>query len=407
MSLNAAHTQWEQCTVTYGYPVKTMAVMGSNLYTGTFGGGVYLTSDNGESWLEVNNGLTETDVRSLAVHGNNLYAGTWGAGIFLSTDKGQSWSAVNSGLESIYVASIVSIGSNIMAGTYDGIFLSTDNGSSWTAYNNGLTILYTKAIEVSGSNIYAGTWQGGVFLSTDNGANWSTLNEGLPGKDILSLAVIGSNILAGTINGLFLSTDNGLNWTAINNEVTGLPNYKIEALLVNEGIVYAGVYGKGIYYSTDNGLSWSQINNGLPENPLILSLAISGNNIYAGTGNFGVLRAKISDFGITGFSADNPFAEDIKITPNPATDYIEVAIPPLERGLGGVLPDVRVYDVLGIEHTVSTMSFLRKQESPVNTDEIPGQAGNDSSIIRLDVSHLPPGVYYVQIGSRVQRFVKM
>ena len=70
-------------------------------------------------------------------------------------------------------------------------------------------------------------------------------------------------------------------------------------------------------------------------------------------------------------------------------------------------PVVRVFDVLGIEHPVSTMSFLRKQESPVNTDEIPGQAGNDSSIIRLDVSHLPPGVYFVQIGSRVQRFVKM
>jgi len=85
------------------------------------------------------------------------------------------------------------------------------------------------------------------------------------------------------------------------------------------------------------------------------------------------------------------------LSPNPATDYIEISIPPLERGLGGVAPVVRVFDVLGIEHPVSTMSFLRKQESPVN----------DSSIIRLDVSHLPPGVYFVQIGSRVQRFVKI
>jgi len=72
-----------------------------------------------------------------------------------------------------------------------------------------------------------------------------------------------------------------------------------------------------------------------------------------------------------------------------------------------VSPLVRMYYVLGIEHPVSTMSFLRKQESPVNTNEIPGQAGNDSSIIRLDVSHLPPGVYFVQSDSWVQGFVKM
>ena len=95
------------------------------------------------------------------------------------------------------------------------------------------------------------------------------------------------------------------------------------------------------------------------------------------------------------------------LSPNPATDYIEVAIPTLKRGLGGVAPVVRVYDVLGKEVLNTSMSFLRKQESPVNTDEIPGQAGNDSSIIRLDVSHLPPGVYFVQSGNMVQSFVKM
>ena len=31
----------------------------------------------------------------------------------------------------------------------------------------------------------------------------------------------------------------------------------------------------------------------------------------------------------------------------------------------------------------------------------------EGSKLRLDVSHLPPGVYFVQSGSRVLRFVKM
>jgi hypothetical protein len=39
----------------------------------------------------------------------------------------------------------------------------------------------------------------------------------------------------------------------------------------------------------------------------------------------------------------------IAIFPNPASDYIEINIPPLERGLGGVAEVVRVYNVLGVE----------------------------------------------------------
>jgi len=54
-----------------------------------------------------------------------------------------------------------------------------------------------------------------------------------------------------------------------------------------------------------------------------------------------------------------------------------------------VAPVVRVYDVLGV---------------PVNTPPVPLFLEGES--LRLDVSNLPPGVYFVQSGSRVSRFVK-
>jgi hypothetical protein len=48
-----------------------------NLFASTTGG-VFLSTNNGESWKAVNTGLTDTDVRALALAGTNLFAGTWG-----------------------------------------------------------------------------------------------------------------------------------------------------------------------------------------------------------------------------------------------------------------------------------------------------------------------------------------
>lgn len=63
----------------YGGYVYSLAVSGTNLFAGTYGGGVFLSTNNGTSWTEVNSGLTNTYVWSLAVSGTNLFAGTLGA----------------------------------------------------------------------------------------------------------------------------------------------------------------------------------------------------------------------------------------------------------------------------------------------------------------------------------------
>jgi len=50
-------------------------------------------------WVQTN-GPYGGDLRALAVSGTNLFAGTWGSGVFLSTNNGTSWTAVNTGLGS-------------------------------------------------------------------------------------------------------------------------------------------------------------------------------------------------------------------------------------------------------------------------------------------------------------------
>jgi hypothetical protein len=63
--------------------VYSLAVNGSNLFAGTFGGGVFLSTNNGTSWTAVNTGLTANiTVSSFAVSGSNLFAGTSGSGVW-------------------------------------------------------------------------------------------------------------------------------------------------------------------------------------------------------------------------------------------------------------------------------------------------------------------------------------
>jgi hypothetical protein len=112
----------------------------------------------------VNTGLTNYIVHAFAVSGTNLFAATWfGGGVFLSTNNGTSWTAVNAGLTDTNVAAFAVSGTNLFAGTYlGGVFLSTNNGTSWTAVNTGLTNYNVYALAVSGTNLFGGT-DGGVW----------------------------------------------------------------------------------------------------------------------------------------------------------------------------------------------------------------------------------------------------
>ena len=73
---NEGSAQWVQTNGPYGGSVSCFAVSGTNLFSGTHGSGVFLSTNNGTSWKGVNTGLTSAYVWSLAVNGTNLFAGT-------------------------------------------------------------------------------------------------------------------------------------------------------------------------------------------------------------------------------------------------------------------------------------------------------------------------------------------
>ena len=62
--------------------------------------GVLRSTDNGDTWQPVNNGLTtENGINALMATSNGyLFAGTYGDGVFRSTDNGDNWTLANNGL---------------------------------------------------------------------------------------------------------------------------------------------------------------------------------------------------------------------------------------------------------------------------------------------------------------------
>ena len=290
ISLAPLHAQWVQSGLS-GQIIASFALSGTNLFAGTGGGGVFLSTDNGTNWTAVNTGLTNPFVMALAVSGTNLFAWTWG-GVFISSDNGTSWTEVNTGLTNFAVRSLAVSGTNLFAGTDGGgVFLSTNNGTSWTAVNTGLTNLAVSSLAVSGTNLFAGTDGGGVFLSTNNGTSWTAVNTGLTNTAVISLAVSGTNLFAGTWGGgIFLSSDNGTSWTAVN---TGLTNRTVWSLAVSGTNLFAGTNGGGVFLSTNNGTNWTEINTSLTNLTVYSLVAVSGTHLFAGTDGGGVWRRSL------------------------------------------------------------------------------------------------------------------
>ena len=262
---------------------------------------------------------------SLAVdpnHPDTVYAGTWGAGVFKSTNGGLNWYPVNAGLGNAFVYSleINPIQSNIVyAGTYRGkLFKSLDGGQSWFSSSAGIqdqAIVYAIAIDpLNPDQLYIATrgisnngnppWSGIVYRSSDGGTSWHIALNNVPGpwqQDwAYSLAVhpTSPNIIFAATHeyGIFRSDDYGYNWYTANG---GLVDYSTRDIVIDNHhapfYAYAGFWhGSGVLKSIDEGLDWSPTSDPLT-GVKIYRMAIDRNladTIYLATQSYqGIIKS--------------------------------------------------------------------------------------------------------------------
>ncbi len=333
LSIGSINSQWQQ--VFYNEPPYLFGY-GSNIFAGTGITGIYISTNNGSNWSQTS--LINQTIHVINGNGSSFFAGT-NSGVYASTNGGINWSLTS--LTNIMDA-IIFVGNNVLAGGTYGIYLSTNNGSNWTRTFN---INYeVNCLLAAGGTIFAGMGpQHGVYKSTDNGLNWTqtSLNIRTPN----SLAAIGNNIFAGmAVYGVYKSTDNGVTWAQ-----SSFNNQTIYQLVVSGTNLIAGT-SQGIYLSTDYGTTWTQRNEGFGGTPIIYSVCIYNNNLFAGGtvgGNHGGFRRPVSELVvITQVSIEVPnkfsLSQNYPNPFNPATN-IEFAVPK------PAFVKLVVYDITGRE----------------------------------------------------------
>lgn len=260
-------------------PLTEIIAAGDTLYLGTFGKGVYRSTDEGATWKRLDSAYGRAqNVRRLVSHGGYLFLGSAAGGVYRSGDQGQSWQAANQGLYDSTAArkglgdvlALHSFGFDLFAcGSGTSIYRSSDKGATWNAFDSGLTGIRegsqsANCIAHIGAKLFLGT-QRGLYRSLDNGATWGLVKGGMEDTaHIRSLSVYGNVILAGmgwdgyTGGGIYRSADSGGTWTRVPNATIDKSVIPVNAFVVSGSVIFAALDDlRGIFHSGDAGISFA------------------------------------------------------------------------------------------------------------------------------------------------------
>jgi choice-of-anchor A domain-containing protein/uncharacterized repeat protein (TIGR01451 family) len=161
-----------------GYAVQTLTVSNGVLFVGTLNIGVFKYNSNDSVWESVDIGydyiwnLDADDV-------GHIFAATSGGGVYASTDFGETWASVNSGIPALHIYTVGIYGNNVFVSTYlGGIYkfdittLAKSNNS--TLADNAWESVGMTGIEVTSvmfddatQTLYAATSDGTVYKMID------------------------------------------------------------------------------------------------------------------------------------------------------------------------------------------------------------------------------------------------
>ncbi len=210
---------------------------------------------------------------------NTYYVGTPAGGIWKSTDAGQSWTAKSDDLPQLGVSGIaidpnnsntiyIATGDDDAGDTYSiGVMKSTDGGTTWNTTGLVFNTTYNRSNDIyinpNDSNMLWVATDDGIYKTTDAGVNWTLVLAGNC-KDLKLKPNSPDTIYAALNNTFYRSTDFGETFTAITS--AGMPtNTSRMAIAVTPAdntVVYllnaANSNFEGVYKSTDSGANFTK-----------------------------------------------------------------------------------------------------------------------------------------------------
>ena len=301
------------------YMDSNMNILGQESGVLIVGSGAYMfkSADGGQNWTDITPPARQADGAAyLARSGQTIYAPTpFGTGVLKSTDLGQIWSVLTNGIKNVSI-SLLAVPADHASGTLyatsvngEGTFRTTDNGNSWeNLVFNGITHRWADELQVSPHNS-AEVWQvadvGEIFRTTNRGDSWQKIinpyGAGFRYGSIYAIASAPSNrarvysLRSGF--GIYRSTNSGDFWSFLHHSEIDY-SYSIAVHPTNENIVYSGFLPKPfqefamIRKSGDGGETWEtalQISGSTG----ITSVAVdptAPSTVYAGSsGNSGAI----------------------------------------------------------------------------------------------------------------------
>lgn len=255
----------------------------SNPQTNTPGGeGVLKSTDGGDTWTAINEGIRNLYIGSLFMHpenpqiliagaGNNAYFP--GGGIYLTVNGGAHWQHV--GGEHIQSVEFSVGNPNVVYAGGEGEFLrSDDGGHTWHHYvhargwgwgPDGIRPGFPIDFQVDPRDpmrVFVNNYGGGNFLSDDGGKTWISASVGYTGADLVDISIHPDDpavVYTNGRSGPFVSTDGGITWKGINPiEISGIAEgarVSIDPSYPDHVLVSSAHWG-WTYGSIDGGNSW-------------------------------------------------------------------------------------------------------------------------------------------------------
>lgn len=266
--------------------------------------GMYLSTNFGEKWDTICNGLytaikfknkiegskNEDSLRVpyknriLVSYKKKIITGT-DHGIFVFDNLKKAWDKIV--FDTTYrdtpqnVFSLLPDKENLLVGTDRGIYILCKNDSVWTIKENKLENFYVNNMIRIKEHLFACTL-GGIFKSTDDGENWVLKNSGIVLNDNLrslfvhSISYKGNTIYIGTDAGIYKSIDDGETWTHFSNGDMG--NFHVFSLNCINNVMLAGTEGSGVF-KLENDSIWKDINYNIT-GKVINSIEADNSNIF-------------------------------------------------------------------------------------------------------------------------------